>query len=112
MLKLSYIKVIDQRMLDMIRVLNFKALSLDDIPVAYLNKFPNCYTTTDKEVLVINESERDTFYLKRGQLITPEALESLTSILANCGNNLHRINNYIRKRKAQWETTKPRVIKF
>jgi hypothetical protein len=112
MLKLSYTKVVDQHMLDMIKVLNFRALSLEQVPAAYLNTFPNCYTTPEKDVLVINMNERNSFYLKKEQLITPEALESLTSTLANCGHNLYKINKYIRKRRAQWETVKPRAIKF
>jgi len=115
MLKFSYRKVINENnMAEMVEVANFKALSRDKLPAAYLTTYPNCYTLDidGKEHLIINSTAKSQAVLSKGQLITPESLEVLGEFLERCGDNLHRIRKYIAKAKARWETKKPRTLKF
>jgi len=115
MLKFSYRRVLkESNMAEMVEVANFKALSRDKLPLAYLNTYPNCYTLDidGKEHLIINSTAKSQTILSKGQLITPESLEALGDFLERCGDNLHRIKRYLAKAKARWETKKPRTLKF
>jgi hypothetical protein len=117
MLKVSFRQVIDMSTLDkMIELVNFKALPVEQLPHAYLTKYPNCYAANyyNGKVpnLVINVDASNMKVLTCGQKIFPTELIEIKSLLEACGNNLYRINRLIRKRKAGWETKTIKTIKF
>ena len=117
MLKVSFRQVIDMNTLEkMIELVNFKALPVEQLPYAYLTKYPNCYTANyysgKVPNLVINIDSSNMKVLTCGQKISPIELEEIKGLLEACGNNLYRTNRFIRKRKAGWETKTIKTLKF
>lgn len=115
MLKFSFRNVVSEISLEnMVQVTNFKALRRDQLPHAYLTRYPNCYTIEKDGVpyLVINYTANDQAVFSKGQLISPITLTNVHIALKNSGENLHRVKKYIAKKKAQWETKRPRSMKF
>jgi hypothetical protein len=115
MLKISFKKVFNlQSLTNMMQITNIKALRRDQVPYPYLVRYPNCYLTERDGIshLVINVDEHEQIVVNKGQLLSPSSLERITDIVGQCGENLYRLNRYIKKRQAQWETKKPRSIRF